>query len=67
MGKRGRGAKKDNRSSKRRGRDVDVNPEDMDDEIDVCKFFLSVFFCACYDVNENLLLSLLINRFFMIF
>ncbi|KAK4748943.1 hypothetical protein SAY87_015529 [Trapa incisa] len=35
MGKRGRSAKKDNKSSKRRPRDVDVNPEDMDDEIDV--------------------------------
>ncbi|XP_031378884.1 something about silencing protein 10 isoform X2 [Punica granatum] len=34
MGKRGRSAKKDDRKSKRRARAEDVDPEDMDDEID---------------------------------
>ncbi|XP_010650700.1 protein THALLO isoform X1 [Vitis vinifera] len=34
MGKRGRSQKKDNRNPKRRTRDKDVLPEDMDDEID---------------------------------
>lgn len=37
MGKRGR-SQKGSKSSKRRPRDEDVNPEDMDDEIDTCKF-----------------------------
>lgn len=34
MGKRGRSQKKDNRNPKRRTRDKDALPENMDDEID---------------------------------
>lgn len=39
MGKRGRSQKKDNRNPKRRTRDKDVLPENMDDEIDACNSF----------------------------
>lgn len=39
MGKRRKGQKPGNKKSNRRLRDEDLNPEDMDDEIDACKNF----------------------------
>ena len=45
MGKRGKSSKKDMRNPKRRHRDDDpVDPENIDDEIDVCKFNFALFF-----------------------
>lgn len=46
MGKRRKGQKPGNKKSNRRLRDEDLNPEDMDDEIDACKnFFIRNYLC----------------------
>lgn len=47
MGKRRR-REKGNRSSKRRPRDEDINPEDIDDEIDACKFHIKLILLVFY-------------------
>lgn len=54
MGKRGKGKKQGNKNSKRRLRDEDVNPADMDDEIDACKifFFKRIVFVIFYAVHR---------------
>lgn len=45
MGKRDNSSRKDKRNPKRRHRDDDaVDPENIDDEIDVCKFNFTFIF-----------------------
>lgn len=46
MGKRGKGQNKGNKNPKRRLRDVDEIPEDVDDDIDACKIH-QAYLCNC--------------------
>ena len=67
MGKRGRSQKKDNRNPKRRTRDKDVLPEDMDDEIDACNsFWPIVYFCVLIDLFVPFIYQMFINSWMKI-